>query len=114
MIVELWEEIFVILLNKGSFSILSLNDKDKESRKKWLSQRANIDLFMMFVISEVELIRGYGFDDETLKLFHLLTEKNQDLKALEGKRIYSKLEDTDRVFKWNELFISPYTLYIKE
>ncbi len=114
IIVDLWEEIFVTLLNKGSFSILNLNDIDEVNRKKWLSQRANIDLFMMFVISEVELIRSYGSEDETIKLFYLLTEKNGDLKALEGKRIYSRIENTNKIFRWNELFISPYTIYIKE
>lgn len=114
LIVELWEEIFVSLLNEGSFSILSLNDKDQPTREKWIRQRANIDLFMMFVISEVELISGYGSEDETLKLFDLLIDKNENLKALEGKTVYSKIEDTDEIFKWNELFISPYTIYIKE
>lgn len=114
LIVELWEEIFHALLNKGSFSILSLNDKDEITRKKWLSQRANIDLFMMFVISEVELSSAYDSKDERLELFYLLSQKNPDLKALEGKKIYSKLENTNESFRWNELFISPYTIYIKE
>ncbi len=114
LIVDLWEEIFLDLLKEGSFSILSLNDKDDINRKKWLSQRANIDLFMMFVISEVELSITYDSKDERLELFYLLSQKNPNLKALEGKKIYSKLENTNESFRWNELFISPYTIYIKE
>lgn len=114
LIVELWEQVFVSILEKKSFSILSLNDKDDLEREKWLSQRENIDLFMMFVISQVVLRTGHSGEDERLKLFNLLCEINPDLKVLEGQTIFAKLEDTDEVFKWNQLFISPYTIYIEE
>ncbi len=114
LIVELWEEVFISLLNKGSFSILDLNKKDEEERAKWLRQRENIDLFMMFVISPVVLKSFHNGKDERLKAFQLICEKNSDIGALEGKEVLSKLENTDEKFKWKELFISPYTIYIKE
>lgn len=114
LIVELWEEVFESLIKEKSFNILELNEKDEIEREKWLRQRANIDLFMMFVISPLVLQSGHGGEDERLKLYGLLCEKNAKFKELEGKWIYSRLEDRDEVFKWNELFISPYTIYIKE
>ena len=114
LLVELWEEIFVSLLEKGSFSILELSKKDEEEKEKWLRQSENIDLFMMFVISETILDLKYTGDDERLKLFKLLCDKNPELIALQGKRVLSKLEDTKEKFNWNELFISPYIIYIEE
>lgn len=112
LVVELWEEIFISLLEEKSFCVLKLNEKNDEEREKWLRQRENIDLFMMFVISRVVLQLGHSGEDERLKLFQLLYERNPDLQKLEGKTIYSRLEDTDEVFNWNELFISPYSIYI--
>lgn len=114
LIVDLWEEIFISLLEKKSFSILELNKKTVEEKEKWLRQRENIDLFMMFVISEITLDLNYSGDDERLKLFRLLWERNPQLSSLQGKKILSKLENTNDRFNWNELFISPYTIYIEE
>lgn len=112
LVVELWEEIFISLLEEKSFCVLKLNEKNDEEREKWLRQRENIDLFMMFVISRVVLQLGHSGEDERLKLFELLCERNPDLQKLEGKIIYSRLEETNEVFNWNELFISPYSIYI--
>lgn len=114
LILELWEEIFSALLEKKSFSILELNMKNEEEKGKWLRQRENIDLFMMFVISEITLDLNYNGDDERLKLFKLLWEKNPELSSLQGKKIKAKLEDTKEKFNWKELFVSPYTIYIEE
>lgn len=114
LLVELWEEIFTSLLENRSFSILQLNGKTSEEKERWLRQRENIDLFMMFVISEITLDLNYDGDDERLKLFRLIWERNPKLSSLQGKRILSKLENTKDRFNWNELFISPYTIYIEE
>ncbi len=114
LLVDLWEEVFMDLLYEKSFSILKLNEKDEIEKEKWLRQRANIDIFMMFVVLPISLQRNYKGKDERLKLFDMLCTKNPELQALEGKRVYSVLEDTEEYFKWNELFISPYTIYIEE
>lgn len=114
LLVELYEEIFYALLEKGSFSILELNQKNEPEKKRWLSQRENIDLFMMFVISEVTLDFTYTGDDERLKLYRLLCDKNPVFKALQNRKVVSALEDTEDTFKWRELFISPYIIYLKE
>lgn len=114
LIVELWEEIFVSLLKNNSFSILELNKVEGEMRKKWLSQKENIDLFMMFVISEITLDLNYEGGDERLKLFKLLYKTNPELGLLQGKKVKAKLVETPEKFNWNELFISPYTIYIEE
>jgi hypothetical protein len=111
---ELYEEIFCTLLEKGSFSILELNRKDENEKGLWLQQKENIDLFMMFVISGVTLDLKYTGEDERLKLFSMLCDRNPSLKALQGRRIASKIEDTEGSFNWSELFISPYTIYLEE
>ena len=114
LILELWNEIFLSLLEKGEYCILELNKKDEEEKDKWLSQRENIDLFMMFVISEIVLDKDYTGEDERLKLFKLLSDENPELHALQGKKIISRIENTEERFIWEELFISPYTIYIEE
>ena len=113
LIEDLYEEIFVGLLEKGSFSILELNLKEDEDKIKWLSQGENIDLFMMFVISDVTLDYNYVGEDERMKLFKRLCNRDAKFKLLNNKRILSKIEDTEEVFRWTELFISPYTIYIE-
>lgn len=114
LIVELWEEIFISLLRDKEFSILSLNHKSEEEKAKWMRQRENIDLFMMFVISPIVLKRNHNGKDERLKAFQLLCEKNPQIQELEGKEVFSRIEDTEEDFKWKELFISPFTIYIEE
>ncbi len=114
LLVELYEEIFTSLLENGKFSILELNKKTEDEKEKWLSQWENIDLFMMFVISETTLDLKYTGEDERLKLFKLLCDKNPMFKSLENKKILCKIEDTEEKFSWRELFISPYTIYIEE
>jgi len=114
LMVELYEEIFVALFEKGKFSVIELNAKNEEEKKKWLYQRENIDLFMMFVISTVTLDIHHTGEDERLKLFKGLCDKNPVLKELHGKKILSRIEDTEEGFAWNELFISPYTIFIEE
>ncbi|MBM7614031.1 hypothetical protein [Alkaliphilus hydrothermalis] len=114
LLVELYEEVFSSLIDTGKFSIQQLNAKNGEEKEKWLRQRENIDIFMMFVISEVVLDLEYVGEDERLKLFKVLCEKNPIFRALQGKRILTEIEDTDEGFNWNELYISPYRIYIKE
>lgn len=112
--VELYEEIFMGLLQDGEYSILKLNEKDEEEKDKWLRQKSNIDFFMMFVISETLLDLEYTGEDDRLKLFKLLCDKKPELKSLNNKKILSKIEDTEEKFKWDKLFISPYKIYIQE
>ncbi len=110
---DLYEEVFVSLLATGKFSILALNKKNQEEKERWLSQKENIDLFMMFVIAETVLNANYTGDDERLKLFKRLCKRQPKLEALQGKKILSKIEDTREVLNWRDLYISPYTLYIE-
>lgn len=114
LLVELYLEVFLSLLENGEFSILELNKKDQEERAMWLSQKENIDLFMMFVISDTTLDFEFTGEDERLKLFKLLCDKNSSFKSLQNKKVLSRIEDMEEKFNWNELFISPYTLYIEE
>ncbi len=114
LLTELYDEVFQALLEKGYFSILELNDKDEAERERWLSQRANIDMFMMFVISEVTLDFTYSGADERLKLYRRLCECNPAFKAMQNRQLSAVLADTLETFNWQELFISPYIIYLKE
>lgn len=114
LLVDLYSEVFASLLDNREFSILVLNKKTDEEKAMWLSQKENIDLFMMFVISDTILDFEYTGEDERLMLFKLLCESNPSLKSLQNKKILSRMEDTEEKFNWNELFISPYTIYIEE
>ena len=113
-IVELWKFIFDLLLQRGEFSIGELNKISDEEKEKWLSQRENIELFMMFVISEVVLVENFEGIDERLKLFSLLCESDEKYKALYGKRIKSAVETDKSPLLWSEVYISPYTIYVEE
>lgn len=114
LLVELYDEVFSCLLDQGEFSILELKHKDADEKKKWLSQRENIDLFMMFVISETVLNLDYIGEDERLKVFELACLNNPRLKVLQNKKILSRIENTNEQLNWRELFISPYTIYVGE
>lgn len=114
LLTYLYEEVFLSLLENGQYSISRLNQKGEEEKLLWLSQKENIDIFMMFVISETKLDFKYSGEDDRLKLFKLLCEKVPLLKALQGKTVFSKIEDDREEVNWNELFISKYTIYIKE
>ena len=69
---------------------------------------------MIFVISPVVLDLNYIGEDERLKLYKLVCEKDPRLKILQGKKVLSKLENTEEKFIWKELFISPFTIYLEE
>lgn len=114
LLVDLYEEVFTSILEKGEFSILELKKKTDEEKDIWLSQRENIDLFMMFVISDTILDFEYTGEDERLLVFKLLCEKNPIFKSLQNKRLVSRIEERQEKFNWKELFISPYTIYIEE
>ena len=114
MLTVLYEQVFLSLLETGEFSILELNDKDEDEKALWLTQKENIDLFMMFVIADTILDLGYTGEDDRLKLYRLLCEKNPVFKSLENKKVLSRIEETEDRLTWKELFISPYTIYIEE
>ena len=68
---------------------------------------------MIFVILSCIRFKLYR-KDERLKLYKLVCEKDSRLKALQGKKVLSKLEKTEEKFIWKELFISPFTIYLEE
>lgn len=114
IIVELWEAIFDELLQKGEFSITELQNLDADKRQKWLCQRENIELFMMFVVTEVELKLEYKGVDDRLELFRRLCEKDPKYEELIGKRVMYTNQPDRRPLIWDEIFISPYKIYLQE
>jgi hypothetical protein len=114
IVVELWEEIFDELLEKGEFSITELQDIDNFKKQKWLIQKKNIELFMMFVVTEIELKleahEGHETNDDRLELFRRLCDKDPKYKKLIGRKISSINEEGKQPLTWEELYVSPYKI----
>lgn len=113
-ITEVWGEVFEELLEKGEFSITNLQNIDNAKKEKWLAQKENIDLFMMFTITGVKLTLEYEDTDERLELFNKLCKVKPELKGLIGKYIVAINEETKEPLIWDELYVSPYKIFIKE
>ncbi|GLI51440.1 hypothetical protein TSYNTROOL_15260 [Tepidanaerobacter syntrophicus] len=111
IIVELWEDIFDELMKNNEFSITELQDIDSFKKQKWLMQKKNIELFMMFVVTEVELkLEEQETNDDRLELFRRLCDKNPKYKKLIGRRISSVNEEDKEPLRWEELYVSPYKI----
>lgn len=117
-ILDLWKAVFVELLEKGEYSLSSLNQISPLEEQRWLAQEKNLELFMMFIITEIKLIaveEEYPGLDERLLLFKRLVEKNEKFKELIGKKISATLDlAKSRVKLGTEFEIAPYILYLKE
>jgi len=116
LMVELWEPIFDRFIKNESFSITELRDMDKFNQNKWLSKRKNIEIFMMFVLTNLTFTdEKIEFEkmDERMILFNKLCNKDEKYKKLIGKTLISKLEENVMPLSLEKIFISPYTLFIK-
>jgi len=116
LIIELWEPIFDRFTSGESFSITELKDMDKLNQDKWLFTRKSIEIFMMFVLTEITFTKEkeeFEKMDERLILFNKLCSKNEKYKKLIGKTLTSKLEENGIPLNLEKIFISPYTLFIK-
>ncbi len=116
LLVELYEEIFASIINTGCFKVSDLNNLDQAVKRKWLTQKENIDMLMMLSITEVVLTSRYdmvGGVDERLELYSRLCRKDERFKILEGKTVYSYLEEDKEGIKWDEVSMSPYVISIQ-
>lgn len=114
IIIDLWSRVFDSLLEKGEFSVTELQYLEEEEKEKWLSQKINMDLFMMFAITEVQLTLDYKNIDERLELYTKLCNRDEKYRSLIGKTIKSVNEEDKKPLFWDEIFISPYKIYIGE
>lgn len=117
LIVELWQPVFDKLLIDGSFSITELNMVDGLEQEKWLSQGINIDLFMMFVITDITLMEvdeEYDELDKRLVLFTKLCQTDSEYRKLSDKTISAVIDNEKEPLLWQDLYISPYRIYLKE
>lgn len=117
LIVELWQPIFDKFMNGESFRITELRDMDVILQELWLSQKKNTEIFMMFVVTELtfsEINEDFKEMDERMVLFNKLCDKDEKYKKLIGKTVLSKLEEENEPLNLGNLFISPYTIYIKD
>lgn len=116
LILNMWESIFDDLLEGKGFCITELKDKDMDYKKAWLSERKNVEIFMMFVITKITLTEeNTEFEkmDERIILFNKLCSRNEKYKKLIGKTIVSKLEESQAPLCLENLYISPYKIFIK-
>lgn len=116
LILEAWQPIFDRFIEGKSFSITELKDEDKLYKEAWLLERKNIEIFMMFVITSITLteeINEFEKMDERIILFNKLCRKNEKYKKLIGKTIISKLEEEQGPLSLENLFVSPYKIFIK-
>ncbi|MTI59334.1 MAG: hypothetical protein FH762_04970 [Firmicutes bacterium] len=116
LLVELWEGVFEELLRSGQYPLNKLTLLAADEQRRWLSQEKNLELFMMFIITEIrlrEINEEFAGLDERLVLFNKLLEKNQQFKRLIGKKMTASLETGAEKVKLGEEFeISPYVLYV--
>jgi len=118
LITELWEDVFAELLKKGSFPLRKLENFPEDLQIKWLSQEKNLELFMMFIITDIymqEPEEDYSGLDERLYLYKRLIERDKKFRQLEGKMIKAHMDSSGPKIKLlDEFEISTYTLYLEE
>ena len=115
--VELWREVFLTLKEKGEFKLIELNQMNTVQKEKWLSQKLNLELFMMFIITDIRLriIEEYPGLDERLLLFNKLVKANPDFAELADRKLSAKLTGSSRkVNLLDQFIISPYKIYLEE
>jgi hypothetical protein len=115
--VELWQDVFNELLQKGEFKLTELNQLSTAKKEKWLSQPINLELFMMFIITDIRLkiVEEYPGLDERLLLFNKLVKAEPKLAELEGKKLAARLTGSSKkVNLLDQFIISPYKIYLEE
>jgi hypothetical protein len=115
--VELWQEVFRELQAEGEFKLTKLNRLSTEQKEKWLSQKLNLELFMMFIITDIRLriVEEYPGLDERLLLFNKLLESEPKFIELAGRKLSAELTDSSRkVNLLDQFIISPYKIYLEE
>ncbi|ADO76467.1 hypothetical protein [Halanaerobium praevalens] len=116
LVVELWQDVFKQLLVKGEFNLIQLNHLSLAEKEKWLSQKINLELFMMFIVTKLELKvkKDYKVLDERLILFNKLIELKPKLANLAGRQISAELVDAkQRVNLLDQFVISAYKIYLE-
>ncbi|RAK12698.1 hypothetical protein C8C77_1071 [Halanaerobium saccharolyticum] len=117
LILDLWQDVFRELKEEGEFNLNQLNQLPPAEKERWLSQEINLELFMMFIITEIKLrlVEEYPGLDERLLLFKRLTEKNEEFAELAGKRVKAELNaGTEKLNLLDQFIISPYKIYLEE
>jgi hypothetical protein len=118
LILELWEMVFLELKDKGKYPLRELNYLSFKKKQEWLSQDKNLELFMMFIITDLKLIevkKEYSGLDERLLLYNRLIKKNENLRELLGNTITAKIDRRKEKIRLGEKFeLSPYVLYLEE
>jgi hypothetical protein len=115
VLTRLYTMVFERLLESGEFRICELNDISFDEKQKWLEQKENIDMLMMFCITDLYLTLKYDTAegiDERLELFSRLCHRDDRYKELEGRTICSYMEGKGKGLEWDEVTMSPYVLKV--
>lgn len=116
LILDLWQDVFRELKEEGEFNLNQLNQLPPAEKERWLSQEINLELFMMFIITDIKLrlVEEYPGLDERLLLFKRLTEKNEEFAELAGKRVKAELNaGAEKLNLLDQFIISPYKIYLE-
>lgn len=110
-LVECFKYVFDKLLNEKEFNISDFNNINENLKEKWIKDKINFELLIMFIITDIQLKLG-EFSDNRLKVYNMLCKTDSKYKKLNGKVIKSKLDG--KGIKWDKIEISGYKLFLKE
>lgn len=116
-VVNLWEPLFVELLEKGECRIANLREIPESLQEKWLEQKEAIDLWLLFHSEPLNIMTidvEKEQSDERLQLIQQLLIRQEKFMKLEGKTIHSYIDPEQSMIHWKGVNISPFVLRIIE
>ncbi|CCQ97868.1 conserved hypothetical protein [[Clostridium] ultunense Esp] len=116
-IADVWQPIFLKLLEEGHFSLSELAHIGPEEQQKWLLQKETSDLWLMFFASPLvvpPLTPEMAVTDDRLKLIQVLQNRDSRFLALTGKRIRVQIEPGKPMIRWEKLAITPFYMIVEE
>lgn len=116
-VANLWEPVFRILLEEGSFTLCD-DSFNEETRVKWAATPDAIDLWMQFSNTEVLVSQkneNFESKDECQMLIYQLRKKDAVFEALCDRLIKTDIVlDKQRMIRWPGLIMSPFRIRIGE
>lgn len=114
-LVNLWEPLFVELIEKGECRLSNLRGIPETLQEKWLEQKEAVDLWLLFHSEPLTIMmidKEKELSDERLKLIQQLIIRQDRFMRLEGKTIHSFIDSKQSMIHWKGVNISPFVLRI--